>query len=318
MNKILTTTKFVVDNSNYVKINKSKINDFCKNFNQSHINHWINESPFDLTQLSDKEKLNFLLVFNSISFCYWGEPKWTIGYKGEKFDGAWGMMIALGRAIENKIPILDMKYLSNINEKDFEKIVNGNIKIPLFEDRLRILRELGSVITKNFSGDFSNLIKKADGDAINLLNLIVTHFPTFNDTSNYKGKTVYFCKKAQLLVSDIYQIFKGNGYGKLKNINQLTACADYKLPKVLRQLGILEYSKELAGKIDKKIEILKDSEEEIEIRANTIWANECIKQELKKTMPSIDSIHINDHLWLLGQIKNKNDKPYHLARTTAY
>ena len=58
---------------------------------------------------------------------------------------------------------------------------------------------------------------------------------------------------------------------------------------------------------------MKDSEEEVEIRANTIWANELIKKELKKKIPNINSIHVNDHLWLLGQCK-----PYHLTRTTAY
>lgn len=318
MNKILTSTKFVVDNAKHVKINKEKIKEFCKNFNESHIKHWINESPYDLTKLSDKDKLHFLLVFSSISFCYWGEPKWTVEYNREKFDGAFGMIVALSKAIENKISILDMKFLANINEKDFEKIVEGNVKIPLFGERVRILREIGSVLARDFDGDFTKLIKKAEGDAMKLLNLIVIHFPSFNDSSMYKGKMIYFYKKAQLLISDIYQIFKGQDYGKLKSTQQLTACADYKLPKVLRQLGILEYSKELAEKIDNKIEILKDSEEEIEIRANTIWANELIKQKLKKSIPKIDTMHINDHLWLLGQIKSLNDKPYHLTRTIDY
>lgn len=280
MNKVLSTTKFVVSNAKYVSINKKKIKEFCKHFNESHINHWLNESPFDLTKLNEKEGLHFLLVFNAISFSYWGDPKWVIKYNNEEFDGAWGMISALGKAIENNIPILNMKYLSNISGKDFEKIVEGNVEIPLFEERLNILREVGKVVLEKFDGDFSVLIKKANNDAIKLLDLIILNFPSFEDSSLYKGKRVYFYKRAQLLISDIYQYFNGNSYGKLKNTNELTACADYKLPKVLRQLGIIEYKKELAEKIDKKIELYKGSEEEIEIRACTIWANEFIKQEV--------------------------------------
>ncbi len=150
------------------------------------------------------------------------------------------------------------------------------------------------------------------------MELILRHFPSFNDFSPYKGKTIYFQKRAQLLVADIYQMFQGKGYGNMKKLNKITACADYKLPMVLRNVGILEYSKELENKIDKKEEILKDSEEEVEIRANTIWANEFIKEELKKKIKKIDSIHVNDHLWLLGQIKYPKNKPYHLTRTTSY
>ncbi len=318
MSIVLDTTKYVVKNAKYVKINKENIDEFCKNFERSHINHWINEAPFDIEQLNDKDKLNFLLVFNTLSFSYWGDPKWTVEYKGEKFDGAWGMIVALGKAIEARLPILDISWLSSISNEDFSKIIKGNIEIPLFEERVENLREIGQIITAKFNGDFSNMIINAKNDALKLLDVIVTTFPSFQDIRIYQGKTIYFHKRAQLLISDIYQLFRGKKYGNLKNINKLTACADYKLPMVLRRLGILKYTKELAQKVDNKVNIPEGSEEEVEIRAATIWANELIKQQLKKKIKNIDSIHINDHLWLLGQNKLPADKPYHLTRTTAY
>jgi hypothetical protein len=310
MNEILKTTKFVLDNSKYVKINKNKIKDFCKVFSESHINHWLNEAPFDFNKLNENEKLHSLLVFDSISFSYWGTPKWTVNYNGENFDGAWGMIVSVCKAVANKKQLLKANYLKNISEKDFSDILKGNVEIPLFSERLKILKEVGSILERDFNSDFNNLKKESKGDALKLLDLILKHFPSFNDFSPYKGKTIYFHKRAQLLVADIYQMFNE----EMKNLDEITACADYKLPMVLRKLGILEYSRELADKIDNRIEILKDSEEEIEIRANTIWAVEFIKQELKKKIPKINSIHINDHLWLLGQIKDPKDKPYHLTK----
>jgi len=318
MNKILESTKFVVDNSQHVKINPKKVDDFCKYFTQKHIKHWFIDAPFNIRKLSAKDRLHFLFVFNSMSFSYWGEPKWTIKYHSKEYNGSYGMIAAIGRAIENKIPILDAKYLSIISESEFSKIFKGNIQIPLFQERLRIIQDIGKILLKKFDGDFTNVIKRANGDSQKLLELIVNNFPSFEDSSIYKGKKVYFYKRAQLLVSDIYQAFHGHEFSKLRNIDQLTACADYKLPLVLRRLGIFEYSTYLANKIDNKIMIEKDSPEEIEIRANTIWAVELLKQKIKVKIPNADSIHINDHLWILGQNKLKNDKPYHLTRTTAY
>lgn len=318
MNRILETCKFVVDNSQHVKINSEKVDEFADYFNHSHIKHWIDESPFNLRKLNSRDKLHFLLVFNSISFSYWGDPKWKIVYHSKEVDGAYGMISAVARAIENKIPILDAKFLSEIKENELSKTLEGNVQIPLFEERLNILRETGITLLNKFDGDFTNLLKKTNGDSQKLLSLIIENFPSFEDSSTYKGKRVYFYKRAQLLVADIFQAFNEHEFGKLKNIDKLTVCADYKLPFVLRRLGIFSYSYYLADKIDNQEPIEKDSEEEIELRANTIWVVELIKQKLKKKITYVESFHVNDHLWLLGQKKLKNDKPYHLTRTTSY
>jgi len=142
MNKVLESTKFVYDNSQHVKANSEKIDDFCEYFNNNHIKHWFNEAPFDIKKLEPEDRLHFLLVFNSISFSYWGDPKWKIQYNNEELDGAYGMIGAIGRAIEKNIPILNAKYLSEINETQLTKILESNVQIPLFEERLNILREI--------------------------------------------------------------------------------------------------------------------------------------------------------------------------------
>ena len=182
----------------------------------------------------------------------------------------------------------------------------------MFEERLKILKENGAILEQKYKGEFANMIEKVNKDALKkLLNLITFEIPSFNDFAIYKGREIFFHKRAQLLISDIYRTFGGKKYGNLRNIEQLTAFADYKIPQVLRKLGILEYSSHLASKIDKKIHILFGSEEEIEIRANTIWAIEIIKEKLKPKIPSIKSFDIDSYLWFLGQNKSFDDRPYH-------
>lgn len=75
MNKIIESAKFVVDNSQHVKINSKKIYEFCKYFNRNHIRHWLSESPLNIRKLNPRDRLHFLFVLNAISFSYWGNPK---------------------------------------------------------------------------------------------------------------------------------------------------------------------------------------------------------------------------------------------------
>lgn len=318
MQKVLETTRLALAKSKYVKINRDKITEFAKSFQHGNFPHWLSASPLNFSHLSDEEKINFLLIFNSMSFCYWGDPKWTVEYKDEKYDGSWAMVAAILRALEDGKPILDAQYRSAISKEEYQKILEGNIEIPLFEERLKITKEVASCLLDKHDGSFTQFVKKANGDALKLLELITQSFPSFNDASIFYGTKIYFYKRAQLLVSDIYQLFGGENYGNLANIDQLTACADYKLPQSLRTLGIISYAKSLAEKVDNKIPLIHSEQEEIDIRTNTIWAVELIRQELAKIGKQIMPIGLNDHLWLMGQDKSRHSRPYHRTLTTAY
>lgn len=60
---------------------------------------------------------------------------------------------------------------------------------------------------------------------------------------------MFFYKRAQIFVADIYGAFAGQGYGHFHDIDQLTMFADYRVPVVLRLLGVLQYSQQLADKV---------------------------------------------------------------------
>ena len=47
-------------------------------------------------------------------------------------------------------------------------------------------------------------------------------------------------------------------------------CTDYRVPVVLRELGVLHYAPSLAAAVDSKQEIAPGSQEEVEIRAATV------------------------------------------------
>ena len=78
----------------------------------------------------------------------------------------------------------------------------------------------------------------------------------------------------QLATVMLYEAFEGRGLGDLHRTEELTVFVDYKLPQVLRRLGVLRYAPHLADQIDRLEPLEADSREEIEIRAATVWAGE--------------------------------------------
>lgn len=85
-------------------------------------------------------------------------------------------------------------------------------------------------------------------------------------------------KRAQIFAADLWGAFQGKGYGEFYDIGSITIMADYIVPAVLRQLGVLKYSPKLANKIEANNEIVPGSEEEVELRACSIYAVEKMRE----------------------------------------
>jgi hypothetical protein len=287
----------VVKKSKHVKINPLKIGGIAGDISSQECPHWMGRCPIDLSGLDEEQKTAFLFTFNAISFSYWGAPKWNSGYE----RGTWSMINSLKKAIEDGKPILEPNYISSISREDLEGILQGNTRIPLLEERLRILRELGRSVRS-----YGEFVEDSSYDAVEFVEKLVLEALSFRDCSEYDGETVIFNKRAQLLASDLGHLLR------FRNTDKLTACADYILPMVLRHREILVYSQDLAEKVDNKKEIAKDSTEEIEIRANTIWAVELIAKK-----SGLSAMQVNDCLWLAGD-SVPQEHYYHRTRTTAY
>lgn len=319
MINVLETTKYVVENSTHVFIDRKQISNFAKTIKNNNFKFTDVDIARYKWTLEDLLKLFF--VFNTINFCFWAkrnEEKWTIEVDGEKIDGA----IALFRALENEAKrnpaFIEGKFLSELSEQRLRTILAGNVEIPLFRKRLECLHEAGKVLCKHFDGNYLNFLEKAENNAIKLVDLIVTYFPRFDDHAQYNGKQIAFYKRAQINAFDANEVLKKFKHNGLYSLDKLTGFADYKVPQVLRKLKILKYSKSLEKKIDNYGLIKKGSKEEIEIRACTIWSVEYIRQSLTNRIHFINSCLVDSLLWLKGQRKSKADKPYHRTETIAY
>ena len=172
MNPALENIKYVVENSKHVSIDYAKLKEFCAGITESDIAPKSVPAPFDLVGADTLSRVDFAVIFNSVNFCYWGSPKWTIEHDGKHYDGAAAMAIALRRAMDNGYPILSAGYLKNMSEKDLRNILEGNVEIPLFGQRLANLKETGRVLSERYDGHFFGWLKRVDNDALRLVDVL--------------------------------------------------------------------------------------------------------------------------------------------------
>ena len=305
------TTYYVVKKAKEVKINFQKIKELAKKLKNLTFSSW--PKKFHL-QTNDVEKmLTYLIVLDSLNFCFWSKKeKWHIFYDGKKYDGYFALSLSFKKFFEENQEKANFHYFSKISFKDFSSILNGDGELLLLKERWKILRAVSQVFIKKYKR-VKDFILSAHQKASVLVLKIFKELPFFNDFSYYSGKKIYFLKRAQILVADIFGAFDGKGIGYFKDIDFLTAFSDYKLPQILHHFGILNYSERLKKKIEKKVLINHNSKEEIEIRASTIWAIEYLKESLDKKIPSF---YLDWYLWNKSQ--KLKMKPHHLTKTIFY
>ena len=309
LENIIISCNYVSKNSKHVTIDEEKLNLFVENIKDIKMNHWLSSSPFGLLDLSDETIINFLLIYESINFSFWGEPKWTIDTNIGKLDGSIALLYVLLQYVKES----KSTDFSSMSKKEFLKILKGNIKIPLFEERFKIIKEVSAIVNDKMQGNFYQYIKDITSD-IELFETIIANFPSFKDERLYNKQTIYFYKLAQLLTSDILHIREQKEKIKV-NYTHLVGCADYKIPQILRQFGILNYDNNLAKIVDNHSEISINSIYEVEIRANMITVINMINKKLNYKYCRID---INDFIYMQKNNKNFKMRPYHLTRCTNY
>lgn len=306
--KVLTSCKFVVENAKHVCINEDMLDKFVKNFEMKKMPHWLSSNPFGLLDFPISEIVNLLIILESIDCSFWGEPKWTlITEENKSVDGAFALIYALLKLRKEK-GHLDFE---RISFEEFKKVLTGNVEIPLLKERYQVVLEISKIINEKMNGNFYTFIKDITLDT-ELFKIILKSFPSFQDTRTYEGKTIYFYKLAQLVISDILHIREMKENIQV-DYSHLVGCADYKIPQSLRGIGILEYDKELANLVDNKRELKENSIYEVEIRASMIVALNRIKERISS---DITLIELNDILWSLGQ--GKDFAPYYRTRTMSY
>jgi hypothetical protein len=324
--RVLESTRLVLKQARFVIIDHDKVAETAA------LLAGIPEPPPDWSAAlhpparDESDLANLVLVVDALNFCFWnvptvGRPRWQVTYAGQTWDGYWALAAALRRAVEAGRPLGDAEYLTTLTEADVADIFAGDPgcePIPLLHARLLHLQQVGFGLLAHWDGQFLRAIEGAKGSAPRLIRQVLHAFESFRDVARWNGHDIYFYKRAQILIADLFGAFSGCGPGAFHDLHTLTAFADYKVPQTLRRFGVLHYAPDLARSIARHELLPVDSDEEVEIRAATIWGVELLRQALAARGQSMPSYAIDWALWRAGQDLPPDAEPYHRTLTIFY
>ncbi|EQC41521.1 hypothetical protein SDRG_01486 [Saprolegnia diclina VS20] len=251
----------------------------------------------------------YVFVLDALNFCFWPTPDMEYEHLAR----------GLKQALTADATIFDANRLATVDAATVASWF-APFSPPQLDERVRKVRELGAGLARFFDGKAINLIRQAQYSAVEVLLLVLAHFPGFRDHAVYKGSQVFLYKRVQILVGDVWA-----AYGRrvvvqndpsthticgFYDIERLTMFADYRVPQVLRPEGVLEYTPALEAIIQAKQQIPFGSHMEIEIRACTIQAVEMLHAALVAKGHRIKVIELDWLLWQIGE-NAKEALPFH-------
>lgn len=312
---------------------------------RTHTLHICPVEPYNAKDPSTKRVFDWIFLISALNFSFWSEREgterfgveWRTGWDSEErmvHTGYWSLVASLNRAMEENIPITDPNFYGSeklcpdsLIAYVFRPVDACGEGIPLLQERISVMREMGSILTKHFGGSFHVFMdefqRRHDGNgcALDLVKMIVDTFPSFRDESLYKGRTVYLWKRPQILVAETWAaffppspltahpLFPGP---QGPRIDELTMFADYRVPQILHHLNILTYPPNLMSKLQTGTYLPSGSREELSLRTASIVAVErvrteilsIIREEVKqpdRETREISSVLIDFFLWDLAK-----------------
>jgi hypothetical protein len=321
---VLASLQPVVDGAQLVRINREKITEVA---------NWMAYEEFpkpDGSMLFDFGNdpdvlMDFTLVVNTMNFAFTDFStgvKFETDYMGKRWCDSEAMLACLHRAINAGIPFFSGEYLAKVTRKDLESVFSGTIEMPMLDERVVLFNEVGRVLVEKYQGRYSNFVRScaprlyANGDG--LLERLTTEFPRFRDVSMYHGSEVHIFKLAQLGIWGMHLALSPRGAWKLEDADNLTAFADYIVPVGLRVMNIFEYAPELEKQINSLVEVKRDSEAEVELRASSIYVIAKLTEEINKRRPGMDRLlqpQVDFRFW---KTYHATHWPHHLTKTVMY
>ena len=270
--------------------------------------------------------VDFVLVATSLNFAYTDfetRERWDLVYEGRSYADSDGLHVALHRAIEEGVPVLDGAWLSQVTADDLRALLRGGTaELQLLDARAEILRDVGAKLVADHGGRFHRWLGSVSprlyDNGNGYLERLVADFPRFDDAAEHDGRVVRFWKLAQLSAWILEMTLRPDGGLGVDDLGRLTAFADYIVPAGLEAMGILRYDGELAGAIAEGRLIEAGSPWEVEIRAFTIHAVEELTSAVNDLRPAalrVIAPQVDARFWLPF---HRTHRPHHLTPTIYY
>ena len=110
-------------------------------------------------QTKDESTVNFIFTMDLLNFSFWSEKteqdRFAVVYKGKRLTGYFSLVALLQRALEQDIPITSPAFWidkERCTDEVLQTVFSSGTEesIPMFEERVRCLREAGEILEEVF------------------------------------------------------------------------------------------------------------------------------------------------------------------------
>ena len=266
------------------------------------------------------EYIRKTMLINTLNFVF-TDFSTSVKYKIENLSDTDAMVYQIDKALIEGVPLTQGHYMRDMDLKEFKRIFTGNIEMPMADEKVEILNNVGDTLVTKYNGDWINFVddgpKKLYDNGEGLVERLVRDFKRFDDHSIFENEKVYFLKLAQLAFWGIHRELS-KSYFFIEDMENMTAFADYIIPVALESFGIVKYSSGLKEKIDSGILVDRDSIEEIEIRSTSIYVTAKLTELINNYKNEEEKIIIPQLDFKLWTDFHADERPHHLTKTIMY
>jgi Potential Queuosine, Q, salvage protein family len=163
--------------------------------------------PFGIGEGDVHETIDFILTTACIDTAFTdfsSHIKFQVDYAGHNWSDSDALFASMKRALEKGIPIFDGAFLAKVTRAEMETLFAGNIELPMLDEKMQILQQVGATLSAKYGGRFHNFVEscgqrlydKGNG----LIDRLVAEFPRFNDVSDYDSHAIKIYKLPQLAI----------------------------------------------------------------------------------------------------------------------
>ena len=314
--KVLSSVLKVIPRLKFLEIDEERIIEVAQQLSHE---DFLTSYQGD-TNNDPRDYMRKILLINTLNFVF-TDFSTSVKYQYKKLSDTDAMVYQIDKAIQKGVPLLNGRYMRDINIDEFRKLFTGNIEMPMLEEKVKILNEVGETLVSKYDGDWINFIEagpnKLYANGEGLVERLIADFQRFDDFSIYENEKIYFLKLAQLAFWGIHRELS-NSYFYIEDMENMTAFADYIIPVALQTFRITKYTSKLEEKINQGVLLERDSREEIEIRSATIYTTAKLTEAINRIEKRKEKIfipHLDFKLWTAFHAENK---PHHLTKTIMY
>jgi hypothetical protein len=266
-------------------------------------------NPLSILSISPQNEIGLILFYNTINFCY-RDPHTGHDYEFRSDDG---------RILKSTSAMLAALLASGIQWNHLEQVssITSSQWLRMFQLDPPNILYLGMQRRERVTGLAKWLLLRGFDSVMEVV--AASHYNVLELADELQSSGFFkdeFLKRLQVALKRIDGILDERLNQHLNGMQLLTCMADYSIPQLFYNLGVLELAPALRRHLEAQKPILTGSREELALRASVVVIAEGLAEQIDVT-----ESELNNFLWELAvslEAKGKLPIPHMLVATDEY